>query len=147
MARVAAWRTLEAQPLSKESLAALCRAEIPAVRIERLLGDRECDAMMRALPADAFKRYASKPAFQTFERFVIAQPGYGSAQRDQYFEAAIAARAERDAVIAACGIDPLARAMERLRSDGGADVSIAREPDGREYFAGIVRRLNAGVHL
>lgn len=147
MARSAAWRTLEAEPLSRESLQALCRAEVPAVRIEALLDSAECDAVMRALPADAFTSYASKPAFQTFERFGIAQAGYGSAKRDQYFAAANGARAQRDAVIAACGIDPLARAMERLRIDGGADISIAREDDGREYFAGIVRRMNAGIRL
>jgi hypothetical protein len=147
MARAAAWRTLETEPLSPESLQALCRAEVPAVRIEQLLDSEECDAVMRALPADAFTSYARKPDFQTFERFGIAQAGYGSTKRDLYFQAAIAARAERDRVITACGIDPLARAMDRLRTDAGADVSIAREADGREYFAGIVRRMNAGIRL
>lgn len=117
------------------------------MRIEALLDGAECDAVMRALPADAFTRYANKPAFQTFERFGIAQAGYGSAKRDLYFEAAKTARSQRDSVIAASGIDPLARAMDRMRSDAGADISIARESDGREYFAGIIRRLNAGIRL
>jgi hypothetical protein len=147
MARAASWRTLEPVRLSRESLDALCRAEVPAVRVERLLDGEECDRVMRALPADAFKAYARKPAFQTFERFGIAQAGYGSAQRELYFEAATAARAEQEAFIAACGIDPLARAMERLRTDAGAVISIAREADGRAYFSGIVRRLNAGIRL
>jgi hypothetical protein len=147
MARAAAWRTLEAVPLSPESLQALCNAEVPAVRVASLLADAECDALMRALPADAFTNYAKKAAFQTFERFGIAQAGYGSTKRDLYFEDAGGARAQRDAVIARSGIDPLARAMDRLRSDAAAEVSIAREADGREYFAGIVRRMNAGIRL
>lgn len=147
VARPAAWRTLEAVALSRESLEALCAAEIPAVRVDALLEPRECEALLRALPADAFAPYARQPAFQTFERFGIAQAGYGSAKRHLYFEHATAACAARDAVTAAAEVDPLARAMARLRSDAGADVSIAREPDGRPYFAGIVRRLNAGIRL
>ncbi|MCK6545381.1 2OG-Fe(II) oxygenase [Myxococcota bacterium] len=141
------WRTLEAEPLSRGSLEALCRAEIPAVHVDALLDDAECDAVMRALPGGGFERYARRPAFQTFERIGIAQGGYGSSKRDEYFEAAVAARAERDAIVRASGVDPLARAMDRLRTDGGADVSIAREADGREYFAGIIRRINTGVDL
>lgn len=147
MARAAAWRTLEAEPLSRDSLDALCRAEIPAVRIARLLEDEECDAVMGALPQHAFTRYANKPVFQTFERFGIAQATYGSTKRDLYFEQAIAARAERDAVTSKSGVDPLERAMQRIREDAGVDISIARESDGREYFAGIVRRMNDGIRL
>lgn len=146
MARVAAWRTTEPEPLSSASLEALCRAEVPAVRIP-LLDAAECDALMRALPSDAFERYADKPAFQTFERFGIAQAGYHSNRRDRYFEDAIEARRQRDALIAAAGVDPLAKAMARIREDAGADISIAREVDGREYFSGIVRRLNDGIQL
>ncbi|MFZ4516730.1 MAG: hypothetical protein ACOYN3_10510, partial [Acidimicrobiia bacterium] len=115
-----------AERLSRGSLEALCRAEIPAVRVDGLLDGAECDAVMRALPGGGFERYAPHPAFQTFERIGIAQGGYGSSRRDDYFEAAVAARAERDAILRASGVDPLSRAMERLRTDGGADVSIAR---------------------
>jgi hypothetical protein len=147
MARVVTWRTLEAERLFGASLKALCRAEIPAVRVDGLLESAECDAVMRALAGRGFERYAPHPAFRTFERIGIAQGGYGSSRRDHYFEASVAARAERDAILRASGVDPLSRAMERLRTDGGADVSIAREPDGREYFAGIIRRINAGVEL
>lgn len=146
MAREAAWRIAEPETLSSASLEALCRAETPAVRIP-LLDDAECDAMMRALPDDAFERYANKPAFQTFERFGIPQAGYHSNNRDRYFEDAIQAGRQRDALIEAAGVDPLARAMARIREDAGADISIAREPDGREYFSGIVRRLNDGIRL
>jgi hypothetical protein len=146
MARAAAWRTAELEPLSPASLEALCGAEVPAVRLP-LLDGAECDAVMRALPDDAFERYAEKPAFQTFERFGIAQAGYHSNRRDRYFEDAIQARRQRDALIAAAGVDPLAKAMVRMREDAGADISIAREADGREYFSGIVRRLNEGIRL
>ncbi len=146
MARAAAWRKAEPESLSPGALEALCVAEIPAVRVP-LLDGAECDAVMRALPDDAFERYAAKPAFQTFERFGIAQAGYHSNRRDRYFEDAIQAARQRDAVIAAAGVDPLARAMARIREDAGADISIAREADGREYFSGIVRRLNDGIRL
>lgn len=146
MARPVSWRSLAGEGLSRASLEALCRAEIPAVRCP-LLSAEECEAVVKALPVDAFRSYADKPAFQTFERFGIAQAGYGALHRDQYFQAAIGARSARDEVVAKSGVDPLARAMERLRSDAGAEISIAREPDGREYFAGIVRRLNDGIRL
>jgi hypothetical protein len=147
MARAVTWRTLEPEPLSRGSLEALCRAEIPAIRVDTLLDGAECDAVMRALPGGGFERYARHRAFRRFERIGIAQGGYGASQRDAYLEAAVRARAERDELVRASGIDPLARAMERLRIDGGADVSVAREADGREYFAGIVRRINEGVEL
>ncbi|MEQ9500581.1 MAG: 2OG-Fe(II) oxygenase [Deltaproteobacteria bacterium] len=146
MVRAASWRTTNPEPLSRASLEALCAAETPAVRIP-LLDATECDAVMRALPERAFESYAQKPAFQTFERMGIPQAGYGSKRRDAYFEDAVEARKQRDAIIAASGVDPLARAMARMREDAGADISIAYEADGREYFSGIVRRMNAGIQL
>ena len=57
------------------------------------------------------------PHFQTFERFGIPQAGYHSNRRDRYFEDAVEARRQRDALIAAAGVDPLAKAMARMRED------------------------------
>ncbi|MFO0722762.1 MAG: 2OG-Fe(II) oxygenase [Myxococcota bacterium] len=147
MSRPTRWTSLEPVALGPDALAALCRGEVPAIRVPGLLSAAECASVVQGLPEGAFTSYARTPAFQAFERFGIAQAGYGTQRRDLYFEHAVAARAERDRLISRAGVDPLGRAMERIRTEAQAQIEIAREPDGREYFAGILRRINGGIRL
>lgn len=45
------------------------------------------------------------------------------------------------------GIDVLARVASKLQDATGMTVQVAREEGDKEYFAGILRAVDAGMHV
>ena len=147
------WRTSEAQALSANTLAALFDNEIPAIRIPGFASAEEC-----ARFAAAAKRFQMKPVVGDTE---VGQPAFAAQRIDHlgmtqaeykrrgpaaYFEQAKRASAETAGVYA-LSFDPVERLRALLAAHFAGDVALAVEPDGRRYFAGIVRKSNEGLAL
>jgi hypothetical protein len=147
------WKTREAQPLDAGSLDALFGNEIPAIRIPGFADAGEC-----ARFAAAAKRFPMKavvgdtavgqPAFaaQRIDHLGMTQAEYKRRGPAAYFEQAKRASAET-AEVYALSFDPVARLRALLSAQVCGAVAVAAEPDGRRYFAGIIRRSNQGLAL
>ena len=147
------WKTREPQPLNRVTLAALFANEIPAIRIAGFADAEEC-----ARFAEATRRFQMKavvgdtptgqPAFaaQRIDHLGMTQAEYKRRGPAAYFERAKHASAET-AQVYALSFNPLDRLIARLRAHVAGDVALAVEPDGRRYFAGIIRKSNQGLSL
>jgi len=139
--------------LDSDSLAALFANEIPAIRVADFASAEECRAF-----AAATRRFAMRPvvgdtsvgqpafASQRIDHLGMTQAEYKRRGPDAYLEDAKRATAEVRQVFA-LSFDPVQRLIERLRACVADPVGIAREPDGRPYFCGIVRNSNQGLAL
>ena len=147
------WDTREARPLDAAALAALFDNRIPAIRIPDFASANEC-----ARFAEATRRFQMKavvgdtgvgqPAFaaQRIDHLGMTQAEYKRRGLDAYFEEAERASAQTAAVYA-LSFDPRERLIARLRDCHAGAVALAVEPDGRRYFAGIIRKSNQGLAL
>ena len=152
-APMAGWTSDDARPLSAESLRALFDNEIPAIRIPAFATPGECrafaDAMRRCTPRVVKGATThSVPAFAGQPIVFIGLTQYEFKYRPlaDYLDAAEASRAEVAPVLAAA-FDPVEQLMARLAPLADGEVSIAQDPDGRDYSSTIIRNSNAGLSL
>jgi hypothetical protein len=139
--------------LDANTLGALFANEIPAIRIAGFATAQECHAF-----AAATRRFAMRPvvgdtsvgqpafAAQRIDHLGMTQAEYKRRGPDAYLEDAKRAIAEVRQVFG-LSFDPVARLIERLQQCIAGTVGVAREPDGRAYFCGIVRNSNQGLAL
>jgi hypothetical protein len=147
------WTSDQPAELNAASLAALFANEIPAIRVPAFATAQECESF-----AAATRPFTMKPvvgdtqtgqiafAAQRIDHLGMTQAAYKTRGPEAYFAAARQAIAETDAVFAR-SFNPLDRLMTMLRAQHPSDVAIAVEPDGRRYFAGIIRKSNEGLAL
>lgn len=147
------WRTDEAQALSSETLAALFGNEIPAIRIPGFASADECARFAAATRRFRMKAVVGdtavgQPAFaaQRIDHLGMTQAEYKRRGPAAYFEEAKRARAET-AQVYALSFDPVERLRALLGAHFPGEVALAAEPDGRRYFAGIIRKSNHGLAL
>ncbi len=147
------WTVNEAQLLNAESLAALFANTIPAIRIAGFADPAECAGL-----AEATRRFQMKPvvgdtstgqpafAAQRIDHLGMTQAEFKRRGPAAYFERAKRATRETEAVYA-LSFDPVERLIALLARHAGGLVARAVEPDGRRYFAGIIRKSNEGLAL
>jgi hypothetical protein len=70
-----------------------------------------------------------------------------TSDKPAYFASTPAAYAHQDRWRDEAGIDVLQRMASKLQETTGMMVQVAREEDGREYYAGILRAVDAGMHV
>jgi hypothetical protein len=147
------WRTNEAQALSAGSLTALFANEVPAIRIPGFAAADECARFAEATRRFQMKAVvgdteAGQPAFaaQRIDHLGMTQAEYKRRGAAAYFEQAKRAGAET-AEVYALSFNPVERLRALLSGHFPGEVALAVEPDGRRYFAGIIRRSNQGLAL
>lgn len=147
------WRTNQAQALGAATLAALFDNEIPAIRIANFASAEECAQFAAATRRFQMKAVVGdtetgQPAFaaQRIDHLGMTQAEYKRRGPEAYFEEAKRAGAQTAAVYA-LSFDPRERLIARLRDCHDGAVGLAIEPDGRRYFAGIIRKSNRGLAL
>jgi len=146
-----AWRDHREHPLDAESLRRLFDNEIACIRVQGFASPEESRAF-----ADAMDAVGLAHEYRAIGSDVRARPKYlGVPQfeyrkktKADYFAAVERAYAERAAVFARCGFDPIGRLMALLRRTlPGRKVRLAEEPGFGRYYAGIVRETTGGTNL
>lgn len=147
------WKTDRAVELTPANLAALFANQVPAIRVPDFATADECRAFAKAVKRHEMKtvigeRQVAVEAFasQRIEHLGLTQAEYKLRGVDAYLDASKVAQAQVSDVCAA-SFDPLARLITTLQANVKGQVGIAREPDGRPYFCGIIRNSNNGLML
>jgi hypothetical protein len=147
----APWRSRDEPELSRETLEALFANEIPCLRITRFANAAECRAFVDAMDAIGLnKEYqVASPSVRALPKYIgVPQFEYRKKSKTAYFAAVEDAYADRDAVFAHCGFDPIERLIERVAAVmPEVLIGVAQEPDHGRYYAGIVRETTGGTNL
>jgi hypothetical protein len=145
------WRDRLEHPLTAGTLQALFDNRIACIRVAGFATPAESRAFVAAMDevglAHEYKttgpniryrsRYLGSPQFE-FRRKTKAD----------YFATVGRAAAERAAVFARAGFDPIRRLIGLLeRAAPGKKVAIAEEPGFGPYYAGIIRETTGGANL
>ncbi|KAI1858178.1 hypothetical protein JX265_010846 [Neoarthrinium moseri] len=143
------WATMADQPMTSQSVLSLFANQIPLVREKKFLSTEECQMMYDIIKTHELGSYDTE---NTWPRVGIA----GITQYDHmqgrfshvnaYFDAIEAAQSLQNRWKKEAGVDVLQRVMDKLQNATGMPVRRAREGD-REYFAGILRAVDAGMHV
>ncbi|EAT78340.2 hypothetical protein SNOG_14103 [Parastagonospora nodorum SN15] len=114
------WRTLQDQAITRTSVLDVFANRVPVLREKSFLSAAECARMLEIVASHEIPAYfASTPAAYALQ----------NRWRDE------------------AGIDVLQRVASKLQETTGMMVQVAREEDGREYYAGILRAVDAGMHV
>ncbi|PVI05771.1 hypothetical protein DM02DRAFT_684176 [Periconia macrospinosa] len=114
------WRTLQDQPITLSSILDLFANRIPVLREKSFLSAAECAKMLEIV--------------ETHKLLM-------------YFENTPAAYALQNRWRDEAGINVLQRVASKLQEATGIKVMVANEENGKEYYAGILRAVDAGMHV
>lgn len=138
------WKSMEEAELSRESLAALIRNEIPAIRVRNFATPEECDSFAAAVHEVGLSYYS---VARRIGYIGMAQYEYrwGRPKQD-YFRDVPAARARQLAVFER-SFDALQRLIDLLQPHTENGIAVGHEEGLGDYFAGIIRQTSDGVDL
>ena len=145
----ARWRTREELPLTRENFDALCRFEIPCIRIRAFATGAECDDLVAAMDAVGLHKTYNVPGLEQPPRYVgLTQFEKRKATKDDYFAEVEQAWSEHDAVLSHMSWNPFER-MWGLMGDLYPEntLTLAEEPGYGRYYAGIIRETSGGGTL
>ena len=145
----ARWRTHEELPLTRENFDALCRFEIPCIRIRAFATGAECDDLVAAMDAVGLHKTYNVPGLEQPPRYVgLTQFEKRKTTKDDYFAEVEQAWSEHDAVLSHISWNPFER-MWGLMCDLYPEntLTLAEEPGYGRYYAGIIRETSGGGTL
>ncbi|TWT02847.1 hypothetical protein [Reyranella sp. CPCC 100927] len=144
MASTGTWKEIGEATLTRQSLEALLRNEIPAIRIRNFATAAECAGFAKAVEDTDYKFYsvAKKVGY-----IGLAQIEYrwNRPKADYFKDAAVAYEQLND--LQNRSFDVINRLMETLQAVAGGTVKIAEEAELGRYYAGIARIAAEGVDL
>lgn len=140
------WATLDDSIFNNQTLEALFRNDIPAIRISQFATLEECQKLAQAAEFVGFDFYENVEP--PIGRIGITQFEFGNSRKLEYF-AAVHQAASRRQQIVSLSFDPLERLAMLLRQHTSSKVGIAQENDNLgKYFAGLIRHINVALlHL
>jgi hypothetical protein len=142
-ARSMGWKGLAARSLTEKNLQALFDNEIPAIHLGAFAAAEECQLLLDGLNGLRIENYENVSpeigrigitVFEAGERtesYLDRVPDY-VAQMQRLFQDSF---------------DPVQRVRDQLSKVFKGAVEIAEEPDGKRYFAGLVRVMRDGTLL
>lgn len=141
------WKQNTAAELSAESLAALIRNEIPAIRIEDFATAEECAAFSEAVHTSPDLKSYSVATPTHYLGLVMYEYRQDGGRKAEFFDAVPAAVAAQEKLYAQSVDVP-----ERFRSMLGAyhpqgEIRVPSEPGFGDYCPVVVRIATNGVHL
>lgn len=142
-----------AQPLLQIDPTALARlfdTSGTLVHMPDALPRRYCRGAVRGAMRVPFETYARTQNSTYYAPILKFGPTvfdyHGQDDKSGYFAQAASASTRGAVAFADAGVaNPLTVALEALRASWPGPVRIAREPDGRPYFAGVMRDIPGGV--
>ncbi|MEG4503686.1 2OG-Fe(II) oxygenase [Microcoleus sp. F6_B4] len=140
------WSTLEDSIFTAETLEALLRNDIPAIRISQFATVEECHKLAEVAELVGFDFYENVEP--PIGRIGITQFEFGNSSKLGYFDAVHQADFRRQQIVS-LSFDPLERLAMLLRQHTASKVGIAQENEQLgEYFAGLIRHINVALlHL
>ena len=144
-----AWRTHEELPLNRENFEALCRFDLPCLRITGFATDSECEELVAAMDAVGLHKTYKVPGLKQPPRYVgLTQFEKRQASKDDYFAEVDQAWHEHEAVISKMPWNPFERMWKRIRElYPECTLTLAEEPGYGRYYAGIIRDTTGGGTL
>jgi len=138
------WDLVTADKLTREQLDALFDDDIAAIQIPHFVDEHTRDAAVKGILARGFDYY--RDVDPPIGRIGITQfeHRHDTSSRIEYFRLARAATAEREAMFDGSG-DIVGLVIEALEAVWPGAVTLAGEPDGATYFAGLVRVITEGL--
>ncbi|KAI0974374.1 hypothetical protein F4678DRAFT_458341 [Xylaria arbuscula] len=140
------WSTFREAAVTSESVLQLLQNQIPVIREKEFLTQDECQRLLEITKSHKIGSYNLQNTWPRLGKVGVTHFDYLN-DKDGYFEVALEARALQGRWKTEAGIDILQRVAEMLHGKTGLPVEVAREHDGREYFAGIVRASDAGIDV
>jgi hypothetical protein len=138
------WQDLVEHELTTENLRLLLDNRIPAIRIRGFATPEECAAFAKAAKQGRIQYYNVSDRIGYIG---MAQYQYRwNRTKQEFLDDVPQAWADIEAVFAN-SFNPLERLMQQLRAVWPAPVDVAREEDGRPYFAGIIRLTSDKIDL
>jgi hypothetical protein len=135
------WPVVEASSLNRASLEALFANEIAAIRVPDFVPTDVCARSVAAIEEHGFSFYRNVDP--PIGRIGVTQTEHRTA-RDDYLEKARGANEARARLFSTTP-DPLVLVIEALSRAWRGGAEVAREHDGRSYFAGIVRIIGEAL--
>lgn len=138
------WELITVENLDAELLSALFENRIAGIRVPDFLDQQALRNAVCGIEREGMDYYTDvKPPIG---RIGITQFEHRQNERQMadYFAATPAASARRDQLFAD-GVDPLKLVIKSLRAVWPHQVDLAKEPDSRVYFAGLVRHISLGL--
>ena len=143
------WESRGEPSLTRETFEALCRFEIPCIRIRGFATAEECADLVAAMDAVGMHRAYNVPSIANPARYVgLTQFEKRKQSKEAYFAEVEQAWKEQDSVLSRMSWNPFERMWSLFgRLYPECDVSLAHEPDFGRYFAGIIRETTGGGSL
>ncbi|KAK7911859.1 signal transduction protein [Apiospora marii] len=140
------WRTFHDQPVTADSVIDLFANRVPVLREKGLLSAEECDKMLQIVNTHELGSYDTETTWPRVGVSGITQYDHIK-DKNAYFDSTEAAYSLQRRWRDEAGVDVLARVASKLQDATGMTVEVAREEGDREYFAGILRAVDAGMHV
>ena len=143
------WRTHEELPLTRENFEALCRFELPCLRVKGFATDAEADELVAAMDAVGLHKTYNVPGLKIAPRYVgLTQFEKRKDSKDDYFAEVDQAWREHKAVVSRMSWNPFERMWGLIRDlYPECTLKLAEEPGYGRYYAGIIRDTTGGGTL
>ena len=141
-----AWKQSTAAELSSESLAALIRNEIPAIRVQNFADAAECAAFTEAVYASPDLKSYSVATPTHYLGLVMYEYRQNGGRKSEFFDAAPEAVAAQEKLYAQ-SFDVPRRFRELLGAHHPGSIVVPVEPGFGAYCPVVVRVASNGVHL
>lgn len=137
------WSALEDSIFTAETLEALFKNDIPAIRIARFATVEECHKLAEAAEFVGFDFYENVEP--PIGRIGITQFEFGNSRKLGYFDAVHQADSRKQQIVS-LSFDPVERLAMLLRQHTASQVGIAQENEQLgQYFAGLIRHINVAL--
>ncbi|WP_455902068.1 2OG-Fe(II)-dependent halogenase WelO5 family protein [Rhodococcus gordoniae] len=140
------WKQSVAAELGSESLAALIRNEIPAIRIGDFASADECAAFTEAVYNSPDLKSYSVATPTHYLGLVMYEYRQGGGRKQEFFDAVPEAVAAQEKLYAR-SFDVPTRFRHMLSAHHPGGISVPIEPGYGEYCPVVVRIASNGVHL
>jgi len=139
------WFNLDESIFTANTLVALFRNDIPAIRISQFATSAECQQLAEASEFVGFDFYEN--VVPPIGRIGITQFEFGNSRKLEYFDAVHQAVSRRQQIVS-LSFDPLERLAKLLRQDIPSNVRIGIAQESNclsQYFAGLIRHINVAL--
>lgn len=143
---MSAWKQSTAAELNAESLAALIRNEIPAIRIENFANADECAAFTDAVYNSPDLKSYSVATPTHYLGLVMYEYRQDGGRKQEFFDAVPEAVAAQEKLYAQ-SFDVPQRFRDMLGAHHPGDIKVPTEPGFGDYCPVVVRIASNGVHL
>jgi hypothetical protein len=134
------WSSVETPNIRRQDLLDLFEGRLAALIIPRRISEQTCNILISRLQKEGMSKYSHVNA--AVDKFGLVQAEHNRPElKDAYFEKVLAANRASRALYKGVCEDPLKLIMNDFRREMRAHITIAKEQDFGNYFAGTFRLI------